>query len=123
MAGRGGWLDPDVEKYVLDEAGERLVLEGRKHWVASFWLGLAGGASERWSSFSRLGVRRTSSSGSCSSSGWRDGSRPGWRMLEEYRDPFVHHQPAGVPGERVFEHRPASVPSAGFLDITGEEAD
>ena len=40
MAGRGGWLDPGVDKYVLDEAGERLVLEVRKHWVASFLPGL-----------------------------------------------------------------------------------
>ena len=32
-----GLFDPNVDKYVLDKAGEYMVLEVRKHWVASLW--------------------------------------------------------------------------------------
>ena len=32
-----GLFDPNVDQYVLDKAGEYMVLEVRKHWVASLW--------------------------------------------------------------------------------------
>ncbi len=116
MAGRGGWLDPDVEKYVLDEAGERLVLEVRKHWVASFWPGVrvvlgtvvfvsawAFDGPLFWILFLiGLGVA----------------VQAGWKMLEEYRDRFV------ITNQRVFRMHGvlntarASVPLGRILDIT-----
>ncbi len=116
MAGRGGWFDPDIEKYVLDEAGERLVLEVRKHWVASFWPGVrvvlgtvvfvSAWAFEGplfWILFLiGLGVA----------------VQAGWEMLEEYRDRFV------ITNQRVFRMHGvlntarASVPLGRILDIT-----
>ena len=32
-----GLFDPNVDQYVLNKAGEYMVLEVRKHWVASLW--------------------------------------------------------------------------------------
>ena len=116
MAGRGGWFDPGVDKYVLDEAGERLVLEVRKHWVASFLPGL------------RLVLGTV-----VFVSAWAfEGPlfwilfvvglvvmvQAGWKMLEEYRDRFV------ITNQRVFRVNGvlntarASVPLSRILDIT-----
>ena len=33
--GRGDWLDPHVDRYVLSTAGEEKVVEVKKHWAAS----------------------------------------------------------------------------------------
>jgi uncharacterized membrane protein YdbT with pleckstrin-like domain len=116
MAGRGGWFDPDVEKYVLDEAGERLVLEVRKHWVASFVAGLrlalgtvvfvSAWAFEGplfWIMFViGLGVA----------------VQAGWKMLEEYRDRFVITNQRVFRVNGVFSTARASVPLGRILDIT-----
>ncbi|HSU34397.1 MAG TPA: PH domain-containing protein [Propionibacteriaceae bacterium] len=116
MAGRGGWFDPDVEKYVLEEAGERLVLEVRKHWVASFVAGL------------RLVLGTV-----VFVTAWAfDGPlfwilfliglvvmvQAGWRMLEEYRDRFVITNQRVFRVNGVFSTARASVPLGRILDIT-----
>ena len=116
MAGRGGWFDPGVDKYVLDEAGEHLVLEVRKHWMASFLPGLrlvlgtvvfvSAWAFEGplfWILFVMGLVVMV---------------QAGWKMLEEYRDRFV------ITNQRVFRVNGvlntvrASVPIGRILDIT-----
>jgi hypothetical protein len=116
MAGRGGWFDPGVEKYVLSDAGERLVLEVHKHWVASFPAGLrfalglvvfiSAWAFEVplfWILFViGLGVM----------------AQAGWRMLEEYRDRFVITNQRVFRVNGVFNTVRASVPLGRILDIT-----
>ena len=42
-----GLFDPNVDQYVLDKAGEYMVLEVRKHWVASLWPAIAAGRRTR----------------------------------------------------------------------------
>ena len=59
-----GLFDPNVDQYVLNKAGEYMVLEVRKHWVASLWpaIRLIGGLLI----FSAPGPFQSRSSGSSS---------------------------------------------------------
>jgi len=111
-----GLLDPNVDQYVLDQAGEFLVLEVRKHWFASLWpmIRMITGvlifvsawsfpAPTYWIFFLiGLGILLQAL----------------WRLLEEYRDRFV------ITNQRVFrvhgvlDTQRASVPLGRILDIT-----
>ena len=111
-----GLFDPNVDKYVLDEAGEHMVLEVRKHWVASLWPGSG------WSSGLLIFV-----------SAWAFGEplfwifflvglvvagQAFWRLLEEYRDRFVITNQRVFRVNGVFNTHRASVPLGRILDIT-----
>ena len=111
-----GLFDPNVDKYVLDKAGEYMVLEVRKHWVASLWpaIRLVGGMLifiSAWAFpvpvfwiFFLVGLVIA--------------VQAFWRLLEEYRDRFV------ITNQRVFrvhgvlDTQRASVPLGRILDIT-----
>jgi uncharacterized membrane protein YdbT with pleckstrin-like domain len=111
-----GLFDPKADQYVLDKAGEYMVLEVRKHWAASLWpmirliLGVLVFVSA-WAFpepvywvFFLLGLGVT--------------AQASWRVLEEYRDRFV------ITNQRVFrvhgvlDTQRASVPLGRILDIT-----
>jgi hypothetical protein len=111
-----GLFDPNADQYVLDKAGEYMVLEVRKHWAASFFpmirmiLGVlifvsawAFPAPVYWLFFFvGLGLL----------------AQALWRLLEEYRDRFV------ITNQRVFrvhgvlDTQRASMPLGRILDIT-----
>jgi uncharacterized membrane protein YdbT with pleckstrin-like domain len=111
-----GLLDPNVDQYVLDKAGEYMVLEVRKHWVASLFpmIRVIVGALVFVSAWAfqepvywiffilGLGILVQAL----------------WRVLEEYRDRFV------ITNQRVFrvhgvlDTQRASVPLLRILDIT-----
>ena len=111
-----GLLDPNVDQYILDNAGEYMVLEVRKHWIASLWptvrlvVGLllflgawAFPAPAYWIFF---GV------------GLVIALQAGWRLLEEYRDRFVITNQRLIRVNGVFDTQRASVPLGRILDIT-----
>jgi uncharacterized membrane protein YdbT with pleckstrin-like domain len=111
-----GLLDPNVDQYVLDKAGEYMVLEVRKHWVASFWPMIR----------VIIGVLIFVSAWAFPSPvywvfflvGLVIAAQAMWRVLEEYRDRFV------ITNQRVFrvhgvlDTQRASVPLGRILDIT-----
>lgn len=116
MAGLLGWLDPAVDQYVLDKAGEVMVREVRKHWIVRVFpivrivlavvlLGLGvgvGGAGLYIFAVLALALA----------------GQAVWRLLDEYRDRFV------ITNQRVFRVHGilatsrASVPLSRILDIT-----
>ncbi len=111
-----GLFDPNVDQYVLDKAGEYMVLEVRKHWVASLWPGvrLLGGmlifisawafqAPTFWIFFL---------------AGLVIAGQAFWRLLEEYRDRFVITNQRLIRVNGVFDTQRASVPLGRILDIT-----
>jgi Bacterial PH domain len=111
-----GLLDPNVDQYVLDKAGEYMVLEVRKHWVSSFFpmirliLGVLIFVSAwafpepvYWIFFLvGLGLLLQAL----------------WRLLEEYRDRFVITNQRVFRVHGVFDTQRASVPLGRILDIT-----
>ncbi len=116
MPGLLDWLDPHVDRHVLPQAGEHLVLEVRKHWAASFFpavrfivaavvfvTAFAFGPPTFWVLF-LLGLAV--------------GIQALWRLVDEYRDRFV------ITNQRVFRVHGnlstsrASVPLSRILDIT-----
>ena len=111
-----GLFAPDVDQYVLDKAGEYMVLEVRKHWVASIWpfTRLAVGAAIFLSAwlfpspvywiFFLVGLTIT--------------VQAGYRLLEEYRDRFVITNQRLIRVNGVFDTQRASVPLGRILDIT-----
>ncbi len=111
-----GLFDPNVDKYVLDKAGEYMVLEVRKHWVASVWPAtrLIGGllifitswafqAPIYWIFFV-VGLALA--------------VQAAWRLLEEYRDRFVITNQRLIRVSGVFDTQRASVPLGRILDVT-----
>ena len=111
-----GLFDPNVDKYVLDKAGEYMVLEVRKHWIASLWpaIRLIGGlliflsawAFDEpifWIFFL---------------AGLVIGLQAFWRLLDEYRDRFVITNQRLIRVNGVFDTQRASVPLGRILDIT-----
>ena len=111
-----GLFDPNVDQYVLDKAGEYMVLEVRKHWVASLWpaIRLVGGMLiflSAWAFqepifwiFFLLGLVIA--------------VHAAWRLLEEYRDRFVITNQRLIRVNGVFDTQRASVPLGRILDIT-----
>ena len=111
-----GLFDPNVDKYVLDKAGEYMVLEVRKHWVASLWPAarLVGGLLifiSAWAFpvpafwiFFLVGLIVA--------------GQAFWRLLEEYRDRFVITNQRLIRVNGVFDTQRASVPLSRILDIT-----
>jgi len=111
-----GLFDPNVDQYVADKAGEYMVLEVRKHWVASLWpaIRLVGGLlifisawaftePVFWIFFlAGLGIA----------------GQAFWRLLEEYRDRFVITNQRLIRVNGVFDTQRASVPLGRILDIT-----
>ncbi len=111
-----GLLDPNVDQYVLDKAGEYMVLEVRKHWIASLFpmirliLGVLIFVSAwafpepvYWIFFLvGLGLLLQAL----------------WRLLEEYRDRFVITNQRLIRVNGVFDTQRASVPLGRILDIT-----
>lgn len=111
-----GLFDPNVDQYVLDKAGEYMVLEVRKHWVASLW------------PFTRVAAGTV-----IFLSAWAFPSPVYWvfflvglallsqalyRLLEEYRDRFVITNQRLIRINGVFDTQRASVPLGRILDIT-----
>ena len=111
-----GLFDPNVDKYVLDKAGEYMVLEVRKHWVASLWpaVRLVGGLLvfiSAWAFpvpafwiFFIVGLLVA--------------GQAFWRLLEEYRDRFVITNQRLIRVNGVFDTQRASVQLGRILDIT-----
>jgi uncharacterized membrane protein YdbT with pleckstrin-like domain len=116
VAGLWDWLDPDVEQYVLDKAGEEKVLEVGKHWIVNvfpivrialavvvFTIGLSVGGPVLY----LLAVLALALV-----------VQAVWRLVEEFRDRFV------ITNQRVFRVNGilstarASVPLSRILDIT-----
>ena len=111
-----GLFDPNVDQYVLDKAGEYMVLEVRKHWAASLFamIRLIVGALIFISAWAfpepvywiffviGLGVLLQAL----------------WRLLEEYRDRFVITNQRVFRVHGVFDTQRASVPLGRILDIT-----
>ena len=111
-----GLFDPNVDQYVLDKAGEYMVLEVRKHWAASlfpmirlivgvliFISAWAFPEPVYWIFFLiGLGVLLQAL----------------WRLLEEYRDRFVITNQRVFRVHGVFDTQRASVPLGRILDIT-----
>jgi uncharacterized membrane protein YdbT with pleckstrin-like domain len=116
VAGLLDWLDPDVDQYVLDKAGEEKVLEVRKHWIVNvfpvvrialavvvFTIGVSVGGPVLYL-LAVIGVALV--------------VQAVWRLIEEFRDRFV------VTSQRVFRVNGilstsrASVPLSRILDIT-----
>ena len=111
-----GWLDPKVEQYILRDAGEHLVVEVRKHWIASFLAALR----------LAIGVVILVSAWAFEEPvfwiffviGLAISLQALWRVLEEYRDRFV------ITNQRVFRVHGvlnvnrATVPLMRILDIT-----
>jgi hypothetical protein len=111
-----GWLDPNVDQYVLTKAGEQKLLEVRKHWIVIVW------------PVTRLvvaGIIFVSALTLQSPAYWIFlvlalglGGQALWRITEEYRDRFV------ITNQRVFRVNGnfntarASVPLSRILDIT-----
>lgn len=110
------WLDPHVEKFVLAEADERLVLEVHKHWAASIFPAarLVLGAVL----FTGAWVFREPLFWVLLLLGLGIGGQALWRLVDEYRDRFV------ITDQRVFRVHGnlntsrASVPLSRILDIT-----
>jgi uncharacterized membrane protein YdbT with pleckstrin-like domain len=116
VAGLLGWLDPNVERFVLNQAGEHKVLEVGKHWVVQIWpaarvvlavviLTMAvsyGGGAAYVLGILGLGV----------------GGQALYRMLQEYRDRFVITNQRVFRVHGIFNTSRASVPLSRILDIT-----
>jgi len=119
-----GWLDPHVDKQILEAAGETKVLEVHKHWPAIAWpavrvlsgvmvivSGLALQATD-WGSWLFW---------PCMILGSICMFEAIWRWLAEYRDRFV------ITNQRIFRvygvlaTKRASVPLMRILDITVEK--
>ena len=116
MAGFLGWLDPNVDKYVLDKAGEQKVLEVRKHWVVlifpafrvlvalvifTFMVANEGPvAIVLFLLAAALLVQAL------------------WRLVEEFRDRFVITNQRVFRVHGTFSTSRASVPLSRILDIT-----
>ena len=111
-----GWLDPDVDQYLLDSQDEYVVLQVHKHWAASAiaWLRLVLAALIGISAFAATGplfwvvfVLAAAVAGQAL-----------FRIVDEYRDRFV------ITNQRVFRvhgtlsTQRASVPLGRILDIT-----
>ncbi len=111
-----GLLDPNVDQYILDNAGEYMVLEVRKHWIASLWptirlvvglllfLGAWAFTAPAYWIFFVVGLIIA--------------VQAGWRLLEEYRDRFVITNQRLIRVNGVFDTQRASVPLGRILDIT-----
>jgi membrane protein YdbS with pleckstrin-like domain len=111
-----GWLDPNVDQYILHDAGEELVVEVRKHWIASFFaaIRLAIGLVilvSAWA-FTEPIFWIVFVIGAAIS------LQALWRVLEEYRDRFV------ITNQRVFRVHGVlnvnrgTIPVGRILDIT-----
>ena len=111
-----GWLDPNVEQYILRDADEELVVEVRKHWIASFLATI------------RLAIALVIFVSAWAFEepiywvfiviGLAIGLQALWHVLEEYRDRFI------ITNQRVFRvhgvlnvHR-ATIPLGRILDTT-----
>jgi membrane protein YdbS with pleckstrin-like domain len=111
-----GWLDPQVEQYVLHDADEQLVVEVRKHWIASFFAAIR----------LAIGLVILVSAWAFAEPffwivlviGMAISLQALWRVLEEYRDRFV------ITNQRVFRVHGvlnvnrATIPLNRILDIT-----
>jgi len=111
-----GLFDPNVDQYVLDKAGEYMVLEVRKHWIASLWpaIRLVGGMLiflSAWAfpepAFWIFFVV-----------GMVIAVQAGWPLLEEFRYRFVITNQRLIRVNGVFDTQRASVPLSRILDIT-----
>jgi membrane protein YdbS with pleckstrin-like domain len=111
-----GWIDPQVEQYILQEAGEDLIVEVRKHWIASFL------AAVRLAVGLVILVSAWAFEGPVYwiffVIGFAISLQALWRVLEEYRDRFV------ITNQRVFRVHGvlnvnrATIPIGRILDIT-----
>ena len=111
-----GWLDPQVEQYIIEDGGEELVTEVRKHWIASFLAAIR----------LAIGVVILVSAWAFAEPffwivlviGAAISLQALWRVLEEYRDRFV------ITNQRVFRvHgvlnvKRATIPLGRILDTT-----
>ena len=111
-----GLFDPNVDQYVLDKAGEYMVLEVRKHWVASLWpaIRLVGGMLILLSAW----AFREPAFWVFFLAGLALAVQAGWRLLEEFRVRFVITNQRLIRVNGVFDTQRASVPLGRILDIT-----
>lgn len=113
---RSGWLDPDVDQYVLGGQGEYVVLQVHKHWAASAlaWLRVAVAVLVGISAFAATGavfwvvfVLAATLAGQAL-----------FRIADEYRDRFVITNQRVFRVHGTFSTQRASVPLGRILDIT-----
>ena len=116
MAGLFGWLDPKVDRYVLVEAGERKVLEVRKHWVVMVFPALR--VLVALVIFSLMVANQGPIAYVLFALGLGLGAQALWRMLEEHRDRFVITNQRVFRVHGTFSTSRASVPLSRILDIT-----
>lgn len=116
MPGLFGLVDPGVDRYVLDEAGERLVREVRKHPVVLIWPGL------RVLAALVILTLALGTSGAAAYvlilGGLVLGGQAAWRMIDEFRDRFVITNQRVFRVHGTFSTSRASVPLSRILDIT-----
>jgi uncharacterized membrane protein YdbT with pleckstrin-like domain len=116
VAGFLGWLDPKVDRYVLDKAGERKVLEVHKHWVVLiypalrvlialviFTLTVTTNGPVAYVIFALAAALA---------------GQALWKLIEEYRDRFVITNQRVFRVHGTFSTSRASVPLSRILDIT-----
>lgn len=113
---RAGWLDPDVDQYLLHDQDEYVVREVHKHWAASAfaWARFVVAVPVVVSAFAYVGPVRWV----LLLVGLVLGGQALFRIVDEYRDRFV------ITNMRVFRvhgtlnTQRASVPLGRILDIT-----
>jgi uncharacterized membrane protein YdbT with pleckstrin-like domain len=116
VAGLLGWLDPRVDRYVLDEAGERKVLEVRKHWVVLIYPALR--VLLAVVIFTLMVANQGPIAYVLFGLGLGLAVHALWKLIEEYRDRFVITNQRVFRVHGTFSTSRASVPLSRILDIT-----
>ena len=116
MAGLLGWLDPQVDRYVLDQAGEQKVLEVRKHWVVMVFPAFR--VLVALVIFSLMVANQGPIAYVLFALGLGLAAQALWKLIEEYRDRFVITNQRVFRVHGTFSTSRASVPLSRILDIT-----
>ena len=116
MAGLLGWLDPNVDRYVLDQAGESKVIEVRKHPVVMIFPALR--VLLAMVIFTFVVANQGPIAYVLFALGLALAVQALWKLIEEYRDRFVITNQRVFRVHGTFSTSRASVPLSRILDIT-----
>ena len=113
-----GLIDPHVDRYVMNVAGEKKVLEIHKHWITILW------PTVRVAAVIALTIKASTLDGNWFWTGWYFaiiiGLQAAWRILAEYRDRFMISTIRLFRTKGVLSTNRAAVPIARLVDITVE---